>query len=538
MNNPIDAMPFDVHSLIPYTEFNWDTVQGIDRVITDINKAEGRLTSGLAKNISKVQSVNGGVVTKLAKNLADRTAKVQSVVTDIQQNLAGQIGGNLVTTRTVAGSPNYNPYTDPVTGVIYEFECPSTDLVRPDCIPDPVDPGIEHCQKDCQEPVVLCPDGTPKPVDSECPTPVVDNPACSATNLLDWNSYAMQSLIAAFDSSDNAIQQGGWFIHDDGSFVLGYGNSPEFLKRFCSLGCAFSTFPTPWTVYSFNFKYNVPSQDHSSNNTIYWNENPDKIGSEFCEDPLLAYPKLNDLTVYHAQDPVASQDSFSAIWGPDVTATLLSLCCPISNPSPNPIPVPGGGGLPPPIILPPVPVPVPGPLPCPVPCPPAPINMSCPAPQVFIVPIVGPVPFPIGGVPLPNPIPIGGTPIPVPTPMPGPPIPVVIPPVVIPGVTPGTVPGSTGSGIPIDWLELCQCLTTTIQPLVEALQAGNETAIANGGGSDLEYITTLGDDKSMDDWLDNQGIPQDAGVPTETLGDVFTNIYQPIASAREPWGVS
>src|SRR5579871_1873202 len=103
MNNPLDKAPFDINSLIPYAEFNWDTIQGLDRVVKDVNIAQSRITTGVAKNITKVQNVVKPVVMKIATVQANNVKSLTNAVANVQDNVKAVIGANVA--RVAADVP-------------------------------------------------------------------------------------------------------------------------------------------------------------------------------------------------------------------------------------------------------------------------------------------------------------------------------------------------------------------------------------------------------------------------------------------------
>jgi hypothetical protein len=59
--NPLNEIPFDINTLIPYTEFNWDTVQGIDDIHKDVENVWKRYVTTRAKDIAKIEEHTNNV---------------------------------------------------------------------------------------------------------------------------------------------------------------------------------------------------------------------------------------------------------------------------------------------------------------------------------------------------------------------------------------------------------------------------------------------------------------------------------------------
>lgn len=67
--NPLNTLSFDINTLIPFNEFNWDTIDGMDAVHNSIMKSYGSLTQQLAKSIDNASANVAQIDTNLTATL-------------------------------------------------------------------------------------------------------------------------------------------------------------------------------------------------------------------------------------------------------------------------------------------------------------------------------------------------------------------------------------------------------------------------------------------------------------------------------------
>lgn len=120
MNSPLDDLPFDIHTLIPYEQFNWDCVEGLDCVYKDIQAVYSSITSHLGKGIDSVQYIVDGIMGVLLDHYSGSTETATSMLTVIQSDLEKHIklGLSGVTSAPSVSAAYRQPY------IVYrEDEC-------------------------------------------------------------------------------------------------------------------------------------------------------------------------------------------------------------------------------------------------------------------------------------------------------------------------------------------------------------------------------------------------------------------------------
>lgn len=81
--NPLDTLSYDVNTLMPYNEFNWDTVDGIDDVHRSIMKSYGAITNDIAKDTAKIEA-----------NIAQHDANIASSLDRSIDNLSSGVNAS------------------------------------------------------------------------------------------------------------------------------------------------------------------------------------------------------------------------------------------------------------------------------------------------------------------------------------------------------------------------------------------------------------------------------------------------------------
>ena len=95
--NPLNALDFDINSLIPQKEFNWDTVEGIDSINNSVMRAYGNVTSDLSKRIdtlaTKVAANDCAITDSLGRCLDNLSVNVDNIGSGIADNLCKRADG-------------------------------------------------------------------------------------------------------------------------------------------------------------------------------------------------------------------------------------------------------------------------------------------------------------------------------------------------------------------------------------------------------------------------------------------------------------
>lgn len=110
MSNPLDNLPFDINSMIPQTEFNWDCVDGIDQVHKDIlqmwEKAVIAATAPLAKVVASTQ----GIGTNISNFAAAQLPKVQDTINQIDGSIANNLSTRVAPYTAQLGTAGSGSY--------------------------------------------------------------------------------------------------------------------------------------------------------------------------------------------------------------------------------------------------------------------------------------------------------------------------------------------------------------------------------------------------------------------------------------------
>ena len=93
--NPLDNVEFDVNTLIPFSEFNWDTIDGMDNVNTSIMNTYGTITTDLAAKVNKATAKVADCDSVVVKNLAAQVTRVEDAVEKIDNNIKSIMSGQI-----------------------------------------------------------------------------------------------------------------------------------------------------------------------------------------------------------------------------------------------------------------------------------------------------------------------------------------------------------------------------------------------------------------------------------------------------------
>lgn len=87
--NPLNTLDFDINTMIPQKDFNWDTVDGIDSINNSIQKAYGNVTADLTKRVDtitgKVASYDCAITDSLGRcidNVSSNTDNIDAGIVD------------------------------------------------------------------------------------------------------------------------------------------------------------------------------------------------------------------------------------------------------------------------------------------------------------------------------------------------------------------------------------------------------------------------------------------------------------------------
>ena len=96
--NPLNELSFDINALIPYQEFNWDTVQGIDDVHKDTMNTYGNIVKHIGSNIGKVEDrigqVDGGITETVRFPIVPINNRLSVVTDNIRQDLTTSLSNS------------------------------------------------------------------------------------------------------------------------------------------------------------------------------------------------------------------------------------------------------------------------------------------------------------------------------------------------------------------------------------------------------------------------------------------------------------
>jgi len=97
MNTSLNDLDFDINTLIPYDQFNWDCVDGIQCVIDDVNKVMATLAGQIAIGLATVETTYASVINQLQNHVVGSIdfARLipESIQRDLQAYISAQIAG-------------------------------------------------------------------------------------------------------------------------------------------------------------------------------------------------------------------------------------------------------------------------------------------------------------------------------------------------------------------------------------------------------------------------------------------------------------
>lgn len=106
MNNPLNEMPFDVNTLIPYGEFNWDTVSGIDAIHKDIMSAHQDVATRLMTPVVKLESNTNAVHDEIANQITNSIVPLEHRLQAVDSSIVGTLEAKTGNIQTSWGMPN------------------------------------------------------------------------------------------------------------------------------------------------------------------------------------------------------------------------------------------------------------------------------------------------------------------------------------------------------------------------------------------------------------------------------------------------
>lgn len=106
MINNINQTGVDPNTLIPYADFNWECIDGMDCVYKDLLDTQGSIAKSIGKGITNnaaiVEGVNNGITNNIKENLDD----IAATISDVNNNIGVNISSGLTANANVAGSGN------------------------------------------------------------------------------------------------------------------------------------------------------------------------------------------------------------------------------------------------------------------------------------------------------------------------------------------------------------------------------------------------------------------------------------------------
>lgn len=109
--NPLNTLDFDINSLIPQKEFNWDTVEGIDSINNSIMKAYGNITTDLSNRVDKLQtkvaSYDCSITDSLGRCIDNLSSNADNIDAGIAESLCLATDGLCETYGNGIGSANW-----------------------------------------------------------------------------------------------------------------------------------------------------------------------------------------------------------------------------------------------------------------------------------------------------------------------------------------------------------------------------------------------------------------------------------------------
>ena len=116
--NPLDRLPFDVNTLMPFSEFNWDCVDGLDSCHNSIMRAYGSVATDLASKTAKVTERITDQDRLIQESLQRRIDRVSDTITSVDS----QIVNNISASASAVSSGLANP-ANPLRWYIVYYEC-------------------------------------------------------------------------------------------------------------------------------------------------------------------------------------------------------------------------------------------------------------------------------------------------------------------------------------------------------------------------------------------------------------------------------
>jgi hypothetical protein len=94
--NPLDTLSFDVNTLIPHKEMNWDVIEGIDDIHNSIMRGYSNVASGLVNEIGKIEKKVELIDKPIKESLNRQTDRVGEGITSIDTKIVNTIEGKLI----------------------------------------------------------------------------------------------------------------------------------------------------------------------------------------------------------------------------------------------------------------------------------------------------------------------------------------------------------------------------------------------------------------------------------------------------------
>jgi phosphoglycolate phosphatase-like HAD superfamily hydrolase len=103
--NPLDQLPFDVNSLIPYSQFNWDIIEDIDGTHKSIMQAYSNTASSLKNKADKISERIADQDRLITESLQRRVDRVSDSIALADAQIVNQLNNGLNALNEIPQSP-------------------------------------------------------------------------------------------------------------------------------------------------------------------------------------------------------------------------------------------------------------------------------------------------------------------------------------------------------------------------------------------------------------------------------------------------
>lgn len=103
--NPLNNLPFDINTLIPETQFNWDVVEGMDAIHNDTQKVYERITTSISTPLDQVVSNQTAFDQDRQRQLTAAISPIEEHITNFDRQVTDTIDSSLQNQITRQGLP-------------------------------------------------------------------------------------------------------------------------------------------------------------------------------------------------------------------------------------------------------------------------------------------------------------------------------------------------------------------------------------------------------------------------------------------------